>query len=153
MKRPWLLLICGWLAAAVAGFAAYYAGTACCRNLEASQTPELAWLKAEFHLGDTEFARISKLHESYLAACAERCRKVDEKNMELRELLARTNAVTPEIAKVLGEAAQLRADCQKEMLQHFFEVSQTMPPEEGRRYLAWVQARTLSANTHTGMHH
>jgi hypothetical protein len=29
------------------------------------------------------------------------------------------------------------------MLQHFFEVSQTMPPEEGKRYLAWVEEKTF----------
>jgi hypothetical protein len=28
------------------------------------------------------------------------------------------------------------------MLKHFFEVSRTMPAEQGRRYLAWVQAQT-----------
>ncbi len=152
MNRPWLILLSGLAAALLAGSAAYYAGTSSCRSMEDSKTPELAWLKAEFHLSDAEFARISQLHESYLTACAERCRMVDEKNMELRELLAQTNTVTPEIAQALSEAAQLRADCQKEMLRHFYEVSRTMPPEEGQRYLAWVQARTISANTHSSMH-
>ena len=28
------------------------------------------------------------------------------------------------------------------MLKHFFEVSRTMPPEQGRRYLTWVQEQT-----------
>jgi len=36
----------------------------------------------------------------------------------------------------------MRADCQAEMLKHFFEVSRTMPAEQGKRYLAWVQAQT-----------
>ncbi len=153
MNRAWLILLSGLAAAVLAGSTAYYAGTARCRSMEDSQTPELAWLKAEFHLSDAEFNRVTQMHESYMAACAERCRKVDAKNMELRELLARTNTVTPEIAQALSEAAQLRADCQKEMLRHFYEVSQTMPPAEGKRYLAWVQARTISANTHESMHH
>lgn len=94
-------------------------------------------------MSDTEFLRISKLHESYSAGCAERCRRIDAKNAELRTLLAGTNTVTPAIAKALQEAAQLRAECQKEMLQHFYQVSRSMPPDEGRRYLAWVIGRTL----------
>jgi hypothetical protein len=29
------------------------------------------------------------------------------------------------------------------MLEHFYKVAQTMPPEQGRRYLAWVQQETF----------
>jgi hypothetical protein len=29
------------------------------------------------------------------------------------------------------------------MLKHFIAVSQTMPPEQGRRYLAWVEKQTF----------
>ncbi len=29
------------------------------------------------------------------------------------------------------------------MMQHFYEVSRAMPPEQGKRYLAWVQSETL----------
>jgi hypothetical protein len=36
----------------------------------------------------------------------------------------------------------MRADCQAEMLKHFFEVSRAMPADQGKRYLAWVQAQT-----------
>jgi hypothetical protein len=39
------------------------------------------------------------------------------------------------------------------MLQHFYEVSRTMPPEQGRRYLAWVQERTILADSHEEMQH
>jgi hypothetical protein len=141
------------LALAVAAFlGSYYAGTANCRQLARSEQPELAWLKEEFHLGDAEYTRICQLHESYLAGCAERCRLIDEKNDHLKHLLAETNAVTPEIKKTLAEAAQLRAECQSKMLQQFYEVSRTMPLEQGKRYLAWVQARTVLTDAHQGMH-
>jgi hypothetical protein len=152
MKRPWLILMAGLLLAAGAYVGTYYAGTASCHNLEQSPAPELAWLKEEFHLSDAEFARISQMHESYLAGCAERCRRIDEKNVHLKQLLAATNKVTPEIEQVLMETAQLRAECHKEMLQQFYQVSQTMPPEQGKRYLAWVQERTILADAHQGMH-
>jgi hypothetical protein len=32
------------------------------------------------------------------------------------------------------------------MLRHFFQVSQTMPPEQGRRYLAWVKEKAFLPN-------
>jgi len=69
----------------------------------------------------------------------------------LKELLASTNTVTPEIDQLLSEAAKLRAECHKQMLQHFYEVSRTMPPEQGRRYLAWVQERTILPDSHQDM--
>ena len=89
--------------------------------------------------------------EAYLAGCTERCRVIDQKNDELKKLLAATNTVTPPIEKALAEAAQLRANCQKLMLQHFYEVSRTMPPEQGKRYLEWVQGQTILPESHRGM--
>jgi len=153
MKRPWLILLVGVAAGLLAYASFYYLSTASCHALIGKPAPELAWLQAEFHLGNAEFARICEMHESYLSGCAERCRRIDEKNEELKRLLASTNTVTPEIEKVLSEAAQLRAECQEKMLQHFYEVSQTMPPEQGKRYLAWVQAQTILPDSHSQMHH
>jgi hypothetical protein len=51
--------------------------------------------------------------------------------------------MTPEIQKNLADAAQIRADCETAMLAHFFEVSRTMPPAEGRRYLEWVEEKAF----------
>jgi len=58
-------------------------------------------------------------------------------------LLAGTNAVTPEIQAALIDEARLRAECETAMLQHFYETSRQMRPEQGKRYLAWVQSKTL----------
>lgn len=151
MKRALLVLIGGLVLGGLAFTGMYRAGTAdsCCRI--SSDTPELVWLKQEYHLSDAEFSRVSKLHEEYLAGCAQRCHEIDLKNAELARLLALTNNVTPEIEKALADAAQLRAQCQSKMLAHFYQVSRTMPPEQGQRYLAWVQSQTLLSNTHSGM--
>jgi len=154
MKRSLLIMLGGLVLAALAYAGMYRAGTAdsCCRVHE-SKAPELAWLKQEFHLTEPEFTRVSELHEQYLAGCAERCHQIDLKNQELAHLLAQTNNVTPQIQQALADAAQLRAQCQSKMLQHFYEVSRTMPPEQGKRYLDWVQSKTLLSDTHSGMHH
>jgi len=153
MKRPWLILLAGVAAGLLAYLSFYYVSTARCHSLKGNPEPELAWLQAEFHLGDAEFARICQMHESYMSGCAERCRRIDEENEQLKRLLASTNTVTPEIERTLAEAAQLRAECQTKMLQHCYEVSQTMPPDQGKRYLAWVQERTILSDSHSQMHH
>jgi len=153
MTRSVLILVGGLVLGVLAYAGMYRVGTnnSCC--MVESKTPELAWLQQEFHLSDAEFKRVSQLHEQYLSGCAERCHQIDLKNEELARLLAATNNISPEIQRALAEAAQLRAQCQSMMLQHFYEVSRTMPADQGNRYLAWVRSKTLLHDTHAAMHH
>lgn len=143
MKKGILILVLGLLAAAAAYGCIYFVCTSSARNMQSSEQPELAWLKNEFNLSDAEFKHVSELHASYLPQCMKMCRQIDAQNRRLKELLAATNQVTPEIEAAIAESSRLRAECQSNMLRHFYEVSRTMPPEEGRRYLAWVQERTF----------
>lgn len=143
MKRGVLILLLG-LFTTVAAFACVYlVCIAPTRSLQRSERPELAWLKEEFNLGDAEFKRISELHAAYLPECQERCRQIDAQDEQLRMLIATATNVTPEINSALSEAARLRAECQRMMLEHFFQVGQTMPPEQGSRYLAWVKEKAF----------
>ncbi len=151
MKRALVIALLGLVLAAAGYCASYFLGTASDRKLLNSPAPELAWLKKEFNLNDAEFARLCQLHASYLPHCQEMCRRIEAKNRELKELLAQANAVTPEIERKLAEAGQIRVDCQKAMLQHFYQVSQAMPPAQGKRYLQWIQEKTFL--THYGMMH
>lgn len=151
MKRSWLILMGGLLAAMVAYGAAYFVCSAPGRHLAQEKTPALAWLQKEFQIPESEFVRITKLHEAYSTECMERCRRIDAKNAEIQNLLAATNAVTPQIEAALRDAAQIRAECQRAMLQHFYEVSRAMPPAQGRRYLDWVVGRTLGSENHSAM--
>jgi len=143
MRRGLTILCCGIVAAVLGYSTLYLCATARTRDERRAGTPELLWLKQEFKLGDAEFQRISVLHAGYLPQCREMCGRIAARNGELRALLAGTNTVTPEIEKKLAEIAQLRAQCQKNMLEHFYEVSRAMPAEEGRRYLDWIQDQTL----------
>lgn len=143
MRRACLFLSLG-LLMAVAAFAVSYAlGTASTRQLMSQPNPELAWLKKEFNLGEAEYQRIVNLHRAYLPQCAARCARIEEHNQELKRLLAQTSDMTPEVEAVMARRAQMRADCEAEMLKHFLEVSRTMPPEQGKRYLAWVERQTF----------
>jgi Spy/CpxP family protein refolding chaperone len=112
--------------------------------MERNSHPELAWLKDQYHLTETQFAAVAQLHDAYRPKCAEMCRRIDEQNARVQRLLDATNTVTPEIKEALAEAARLRAECQSTMLQHYFETSRRMPPEQAERYLAWVQRETLT---------
>lgn len=142
MRRGLLILGLG-LAGAVLAFCCFYlAGTATPREWLRSQQPELAWLKHEFNVSDSELSRISKLHGAYLSQCKERCRQIENLNNKLTKAIGSAAQVTPEIEKLLDERGRMRTECQAEMLKHFFAVSQTMPPEQGKRYLAWAQEHT-----------
>ena len=143
MKSTLVILVAGLLVCVTAFCSFYYLGTASQRQLVNEQTPELAWLKQEFNLSDAELAGVSKLHDAYQPHCKEMCRRIDEHGAKLKKLLAATNTMTPEVEAALVEAGRLRAECQRDMLQHFFEISRTMPPEQGRRYLSWISERTF----------
>jgi hypothetical protein len=128
-----------------------------CENCMSKSVSDLDWLQKEFHLSDAEMARIQKLHEGYLPKCAEMCAKIAAKKSELETALVpnmhvgvnSTTNVNPVAQQKLAELAVLRAQCQAQMLQHFTEVSQTMPPEQGRRYLAEMQRLTLGFHEQT----
>jgi len=144
MKNPWLIVLGGLCAGVAAYFCIYMTVTAGERAVNKSDTPVLAWLQREYHLSDEQYARIRDLHEAYRPTCAQMCARIAAKTEQVQRLLAATNAVTPEIKAALNEAAQLRAQCQANMLAHFYAVARTMPPDQGRRYLAWVQQEALA---------
>jgi len=150
MRRGTLILLLGVAGAVVAYCAFYRMGTASPREWMQSPQPELAWLKQEFNLSDAEFDRISALHSAYKPQCREMCRRIGEQNTKLRHLLETAGNLTSEIETAIAEAARLRGECQRNMLQHFFTVSQTMPPDQGRRYLALVKEKTFLSDH--GMH-
>lgn len=139
MKRPWLIILGGLILAGVAYACVYLNATAVQRAVAKSPRPELAWLQQEFQLTDAQLARVMELHNAYAPKCDEMCRDIDAKNAQLQKLLASTNVVTPEIKQAIAEAAAIRAECQTAMLDHFYKVAQTMPREQSRRYLEWVQ--------------
>src|SRR5215204_5089011 len=127
MKRSVIILILG-LVVAVAGFCTFhFIETTQQRAILRDENPELAWLKTEFNLSDGDFQKIQKLHDAYLPQCAEMCRRIAEKNAEIQNLISKTNTVTPEIEAKLQEASLIRAECHKNMLKHFYAVSQSMP--------------------------
>jgi len=161
MRRSFIILF-GALALGAAVFAGSFLMARQCRvNQMAASTDDLDWLRREFHLSDADLNRIRLLHEGYLPKCAEMCARIAAKKSKLESALAGSTNVTPAAEIALREIGELRAQCQAQMLQHFVEVSQVMPPEQGRCYLAEMQRLTLgfheqleqSMSDHAGHEH
>ena len=143
MKRALLILVVATFGGIAAYAWAYRSCTSECRALLASEKPELTWLKEEFKLSDSEFKKVSELHASYLPHCREMCQRVEEKTAEAHRLLVGAEKLSPELSTALNEAAQMRLECQKDLLKHFFEVADTMPAAQKSRYLAWVTEKAF----------
>jgi hypothetical protein len=143
MRRP-LVILFGVLAVGAAVFGgSFLVARQCCVKQMAASADDLDWLRHEFQLDDAEMARVRALHEGYMPKCADMCARIAAKKNELESALAGSTNVNASVEKTLAELGELRAQCQAQMLQHFVEVSQAMPPEQGRRYLAEMQRLTL----------
>lgn len=137
----------GVLLLAIAGFAsAYWAGGRLALVGTAADPDDLEWLRLEFHLAEGELARVRSLHEAYVPTCEHYCHQIAEAKQGLEQLIAAGDLGDPAIEEKLAEIGRLRARCQAAMLRHFQEVSQAMPPDQGRRYLEEMQRLTLGAH-------
>lgn len=143
MRRSLLILVAAGLTSiAVVSLTSTIARYLCAQHL-APPGDDLVWLRREFRLGDDELHRIRQLHEGYLPRCREMCDRIADSKQELQALLAAGGDFTPAAEAKLFEIGARRAECQAQMLRHFHEVSQAMPPDQGRRYLAEMQRLTL----------
>ena len=142
-----LVILLGALALGAALFGGvYYASQRVTMRCCVQPADDLGWLRTEFHLGAAEMAHIRELHEGYLPKCAALCAQIAVKKSELSATLGNDTNITVAAQAKLNEIAALRVQCQTQMLQHFVTVSQAMPPEQGRRYLAEMQRLTLGTN-------
>ena len=142
MRRSVVLLLSAALLA-VGAFTACYFTAARARHAAGKFGDELDWLRGEFHLSDAEMARVRALHAGYLPQCEAMCERIAAKNRELSAALTGSTNVSADVRARLAETAALRAECQAQMLAHFYEVSKAMPPAAGRRYLEQMKSLTL----------
>ena len=151
MRRPLLVLLAALALAASVFTACYFTAARMRANAPVTPADELDWLRTEFRLNDAELARVRVVHNGYQPECAAMCLRIGDKNRELDALLAASTNVTSAVEQKLAEVAALRAECQAQMLRHFHRVSETMPPEQGRRYLAEMRRLTLGLGEHASM--
>ena len=135
MRRS-LLLVFAVLMVAGGVFAAGHFAASRMRVAQArTQSDDLAWLRTEFGLSEAELEKVRTLHAAYLPECDRMCARIAAANRELASVIAASTKVTTTVQDKLGAVAMLRAECQAQMLRHFYEVSRSMPPGQGRRYL------------------
>jgi len=141
MRRSAKLILIATAVALGCGALAYVgAMRLCARHM--AKGDDLAWLRHEFHLSDSEMDRIRQLHEGYLPKCRQMCGRIAAKQNEVESALA-SGISTNSAEQKLIELGTLRAECQAQMLRHFEEVSRAMPADQGKRYLAEMQRLTL----------
>ena len=140
-------MLLGLLALGAAIFAgSYFVSQRACVTTMTRSADDLSWLRDEFHLSDADMARVRQLHEGYMPQCAKMCALIAAKEAEVQTALGSGTNVTAGAKQKLTELGELRAQCQAQMIQHFIAVSQAMPPEEGRRYLAEMKKVTLGSH-------
>ena len=146
MRRSFVILA-GVLAVGAAVFAgAFFLSRQICVTQKSNPADDLNWLCCEFQLNSNELAQVRRHHEGYLPKCAEMCARIAAKKQELAAAFAGSTNVNPAVEQTLKELGELRAQCQAQMLQHFVDVSQAMPLEQGKRYLAEMQRLTLGTH-------
>src|SRR5258705_1953204 len=104
--RYWLVFTAiGTFAAALIAFCGTnFFGTRDLREIAKAPNRELEWLRREFHLSDTQFAKIATLHSAYTPVCNEMCRRIMEANSKLDRLVAENHEITPDLAAAIREA-------------------------------------------------
>jgi hypothetical protein len=143
MRRSLLILLAVLISsAAIVGLSSAVAKRLCVQHF-ASPSDDLVWLRREFRLNDAEMQRVRQLHEGYLPKCRGFCERIDARKRELQATLASGANAPGATEQKLIEIGTIRAQCQAAMLQHFRDVSQVMPAEQGRRYLSEMQRLTL----------
>jgi Spy/CpxP family protein refolding chaperone len=101
------------------------------------------WMRQEFHLTDTQYAQVKKLEADYHPHCVDLCDQIEQSHLTLKNLILANGTLTPEIEAALKKDGAVQQQCREDMLRHFYEVSQAMPAEEGKRYLEIMQAQVV----------
>lgn len=136
MKRIFIVLAI----ALAAGFCAYaWMKTHKHEELQSSSLlevmPELAYLRQELGLSDSQFKKVSDLHAAYLPKCVEMCERIAKAHVRLDDASRGKTEVTPELKETIEDHARIHAECQEEMLGHLYETARILDEKQARRYL------------------
>ena len=118
--------------------------------------PELAWLRSELKLSDTQFAKACELHAAYRPKCAAMCQRIAEAQAKLEALASGGRGMSPELEAAIGEHARVHAECQQRMLEHLYQTAALFDEKQAARYLETMVPHALdspSLGTSSGHHH
>lgn len=126
---------------ALAAAALAFGVTHFCLRPSSADTDEIAWMRTEFKLTDTQVAAIEKLHDDYFPVCMAHCAAITRARKQL-------DAAPPdEKPAAQAEFARLQAVCHDATLAHLQRVAAVMPPDQGARFLALVGPK-VSGQSH-----
>lgn len=142
MKKYWLILLIALLG--IASYAtAYFLRTEKAYSLLHHEQSGLTWLKEEFHLTDIQFEKIKALHAAYVPRCEIMCREIRESRQQLDQAIRSSGSLSPEVIAALDRSDRVKAQCEREMLEHIYSVSQNMNPDQGKRFLEMMTKHML----------
>jgi hypothetical protein len=113
------------------------------RQMAASPSGELEWLRREFHLSDSQFQKIEALQSAYEPACNQMCQRIMSANDKLDRILSEHREMTPEVEAAVREAGAVQDDCRVRMLAHIYNVAMQMNRDDGQRYLRLMKSRVI----------
>ena len=109
--------------------------------------PELAWLRSELKLNETQFAKVRELHLAYRPTCAEMCARISAAQQALEVLAGSQRALSGPLSAALQHHAQVRAECREAMLRHLYETAAVLGEDQARRYLELMLPIALESST------
>ena len=110
-----------------------------------SDTPELEWLRQEFDVPDEKFGKILSLHQAFDMTCHRMCRELAESQDALHRTVSESTEFSPEVEAAMAHTSALRERCRRATLQHMYEVSALMTPEQAERYREIISQRVVIA--------
>src|SRR5258707_1039244 len=120
--RYWLLFIAiGAFAVALIAFCGTnFFGTRDLREIAKAPNGELEWLRREFHLSDTQFAKIATLQSAYTPVCDEMCRRIMEANSKLDRLVSENHEITPHLPAAIRKAGWGEEERPQPQISHIY---------------------------------
>ena len=143
-----LIIVLGALALGAGLFmGSFVASRHVCRACVAEPSGSLNWLQGQYHLNNEQMQRIQQLHNNYLSQCDRMCRMIADKQQEVATALNNATNINSVAQQKLDDLEACRIQCQSQMLQYFINVSRAMPPDQGQRYLAEMERKTLGSSS------
>lgn len=98
----------------------------------------MEWLRTDFELTDTQFAKIKQLHESYSLVCEKHCMDIMHAVGARNELKASGSPDAAALAAADKQIEELRRICETAIAAHVRQCAAEMSPAARDRYLALV---------------
>ena len=102
------------------------------------QEPPTAWLCREYGLNQQQVDQLKEPEKEYAYRCGHLCGEMCKANSDLETLALGSDSITPEVRAAVVVTDRIRTETRLEMLDHFYSIAATLPPERRHDYLVKV---------------